>query len=275
MTATLDHPAFGPVQKVDLGLLVLPLPDQPFAACDGPTHHRVSAHETLIDADENTRGWYRWLLGHHVTFCIWRLMSESLGAVLAGRAEAADTVARLYDAYSALLLYAGSCTPAVYDSVIRSRMRARHPAFSGTWARDYREVLVRLAAVAPAPGTPLKESLKLNRLAHMSMAARLVPSGGSLLRDAGRDAHQAPTVEESDLLDSFFLTGRRSVCSREFVEQLHHRTRAVLTDLEHQPLEVRYDRAALDDLQARITTHIAFPAQAAEAILTEGTDNRG
>ncbi|MET0133431.1 MAG: L-tyrosine 3-hydroxylase, partial [Kibdelosporangium sp.] len=200
-------------------------------------------------------------------FCVWRLMSENLAAAVAGREGALAVTSALYDSYSALLLYAGSCTPQVYDTVIRSKMKACDPAFSGTWARDYRQVLVRLAEVAPAPGSPLKAAIKFNRLVHMSVAARLVPVGGSLLRDSGREAHAAPSRLEGDLFDTFFLTSRQPVCVHDFVAQLRLLTAKILTDLGQHPVDVRYGRAELNDFQSRIAAHLATPVQVAESLL--------
>lgn len=252
------------VQEIGLDRLVLPSPDEPFAPCGS---HRA-ARPGNVSRDENTRAWHRWMLGHHAAFCVWRLMSEVLAAGTAGVAAA------LYHAYSALLLYSGSCTPAVYDSVIRPRMRAAHPAFSGTWARDYRQVRAHLAEAAPAAGSPLKEAVKFNRLVHMSVAARLVPGGGSLLRDSARDVHAAPTQEETDLFDSFFLTDRGPVCAHDFVTHLRLRVATIRADLDDHPLDVHYDRAALNEFQSHLATHLAFPAEIAESVLTEGAKNR-
>ena len=257
-----------PVGEIDLDRLLLPMPGTPVSQCDGPAYQRSVPGATtwVLSADENTRAWYRWLVGHQASFCVWRLMSEALAMVEAGRADAAATVTALYDSYSALLLYSGSCTAETYASVIRSRMRACHPAFSGTWARDFRDVLARLARVAPAAGSPLKGAVKFNRLVHMSVAARLVPSGGSLLRDSGHDTEQ-PSREEGDLLDSFFLTDRGELCARDFLAQLRRLTQTMLTDLGHRALDVHYDRAALNDFQSRVPAYLGIPQQVAGSIL--------
>jgi hypothetical protein len=268
MTATVD--TLPNLARILPGRLTLPMPDRAFSPCDRVRHLTSSAPAFVDLTGAGTRAWYRWILGHHLSFCVWRLMAEALAAAARGSERALDVTARLYDSYSALLLYAGSCTPHVYDSQIRARMKACSPAFSGMWARDYREVLDRLATVAPAAGSPLKRALKFNRLVHMSTATRLVP-GPSLLRESGHDTHAQPTESECDLLDSFFLTDRAATCEHTFVAQLKLRTTMALGDLDRHRVDVHYDRAEVNDFQRRITAHLRAPEQLAEQVLAEGT----
>lgn len=182
---------------------------------------------------------YRWQLGHHVAFCVWRLLAESL--IAAGtdhqtRTEHIETAAFLYDVYSSIFLYAGSCTPESYARVIRERMAQVEPAFSGRWARDYEHVRATLGSVHTEPGSVLRQALKRSRTAHMAMALRLVPSGVSLLKQAGRPSNTAPTERERDILDEFFLTARAAVSRVDFTQQAEERIIRVIDDIERAPL---------------------------------------
>lgn len=210
--------------------------------------------------------WYRWVLGHHGSFVTWRLLSSALDR------RDFDEAAALYDAYSALLLYAGSCTPEVYAAVIRPRMTARHPAMSGTWARDYRHITAQLAEVVPARGSALKEAVKFNRLVHMTVAYRLVPTGRSLLRDAGHDVHQEPTEEEQSIIDDFFLMDRAPNCVPGFVAALRARVSAILADVHLNPARAGYDREAVNRFQEEVPEHIGRLVSIAEAKLLEGAN---
>ncbi|QKV74044.1 L-tyrosine 3-hydroxylase [Amycolatopsis sp. Hca4] len=246
--------------------LTVPLPQDPFTPCAGDTGDAGEPAGPPPADGEAELAWYRWLLGHHGAFCAWRLLSAALGRGDLG--EAAD----LHDTYSALLLYSGSCTPEVYCSVIRPRMAARHPAMSGTWARDHRHAAALLAAARPAPGSALKVAVKFNRLVHMTVAARLVPDGGSLLRDAGRDVHCAPTEGEQALLDDFFLVDRAPVCAHVFTAALRERVAALLADLAARPVRASYDRDAVNQFQVDLPVHIGRLVPIAETALAEGAN---
>lgn len=246
--------------------LTVPLPHEPLAPCAGHAVDPVEPVGPSPAGPEAEVAWYRWLLGHHGAFCAWRLLSDALG-----RGDL-DEAAALHDAYSALLLYSGSCRPEVYGSVIRPRMAARHPAMSGTWARDHRHATALLAGVRPTPGSALKEAVKFNRLVHMTVAARLVPSGGSLLRDAGWDVHRTPTEDEQGLLDDFFLVDRVPVCAHVFTASLRTRVAALMADLAVRPVRATYEREAVNHFQTDLPVHIGRLVLIAEAALADGVN---
>src|SRR5216683_273155 len=171
--------------------------------------------------------WYRWIMGHQATFLEWQL----LGEVLARTSPVPSTeIVLLLDIYSVLLLYTGSCPPLEYERSIRPRMVRWHPAFSGEWARDYRGIPCALKRAADAPD--VREAMRLNRHVHATVAGRLVPQGGSLLREAGRRAGGSPSREELDLYDGFFRTRRAPVCPHAVRAQLLHRLLKIIVDLE-------------------------------------------
>jgi hypothetical protein len=225
--------------------LPLPLPDERLGAGDGTdlAADFALALDPLADRSpppdcSDERVLYRWVLGHHVAFGVWRMLLDLLEDMLGNEPQesATEEAAWWYDRYSALLLYAGSCTPAAYDRVIRSRMEAAHPAFSGLWARDYERVLELLHKLAPPADGVLKQAVKRNRLVHMMVAKTLVPQGESLLKEADRRAGDGATDVERDILDRFFLVRREPVSRGEFRANLMHRVAAVRCDLARHPL---------------------------------------
>ncbi|WP_051027324.1 hypothetical protein [Nocardia higoensis] len=276
MTAVFrTHTSRPPILDIDLGQLRMPWPTAEFIRCEVPYIDPTQPYPAAPDGDEAALAWYRWLLGHHLSFCVWRLMIEALGDAADGEQEAERELAELYDSYSALLLYAGTCSPEIYDTVLRARMKAADPAMSGTWARDYREIGARFAKLDVDAASPLKASLKLNRLVHMSVGARLVPTGKSLLRETGRDVRAEPTRAESDVVDAFFLTDRTELCAHEFRAQLRIRVRAALDDLAAHPSEISYGRAQVDALQTQLAEHIHAVARLADTILRRGRIHLG
>jgi hypothetical protein len=139
---------------------------------------------------------YRWVLGHHVAFGVWRMLNDLFGSMLREGLTEHSMVeaAAWYDSYSWAQLYAGSCGPQIYAAAIRPRMVALNPAFSGVFARDYERVIALLTEVNPPAFGVLRQALKRHRLVHMSLAGLLLPDGKSLLKQAGRKA-SGPTTD--------------------------------------------------------------------------------
>lgn len=233
-----------PQEYFRLDPLPMPLPEEPLGPDDGPYPDAAAvlavAHRTdlLPPTDPDERAFYRWMLGHHVAFGVWRLLGDLLEDMLlrerlsdAGMVQAAWW----YDCYSALLLYAGSCTPQTYARTIRPRMAAAHPAFSGVWARDYERVLHLLHRLGPAADSVLKKAMKRNRLVHMTIAGILVPNGKSLLKQAGGRPGDGATDTEREIVDSFFLIRRGPVRNGVFRAHLLYRVAAIDYDLATDP----------------------------------------
>ncbi|GHH56514.1 hypothetical protein [Streptomyces candidus] len=177
--------------------------------------------------------WHRWLVGHQVTFLEWSLLRDVLTHEQSAPAE---EVVRLLDLYSALLLYAGSCSPALYHHIVRPRMAQAHPAFSGEWARDYQGLPRLLKRAADAGPPAMAQAARRNHRVHAAVAAHLVPEGASLLQQAGRGAGEEPSQQEADLYDRFFLSRRGPVCRHALKAQLLPRLLWVIADLESRGL---------------------------------------
>ncbi|WP_405796668.1 hypothetical protein [Streptomyces sp. NBC_01506] len=188
---------------------------------------------------EADRARHRWFVGHHAAFAVWQLQARALQAMAVTpeppTQRAVRRAAALYDAYSVLFLYSGSCSPEQYAAVVRPHMSAAHPAFSGAWARDHAPVPAALRLVrARHPASvlaPLTRAARDNQRAHMAVANKLVPSGGSLLEEAGRQTADLTTAAEHDLYDAYFGVRRRQVCRPGFEAQLVRRLAQCASDI--------------------------------------------
>jgi hypothetical protein len=200
--------------------------------------------------------WFRWITGHQVCFVVWRLMAQLLDDVNQGRRtpdSALEPMCRYVYGYAAMLLYTGSCPRDVYHRVIRPSMRLRHRGFSGGWAPDYWPVRELFRGRQPSlmwsPDTDaLLDAIRLHNLVHDGVAARLVPDGKSLLRQAtARGLNQRLA---GMIFDSYFVTLRGPVSRHEVVAQLLRRLVAIAQDiaanglyadedLEERPAELR------------------------------------
>ncbi|MFI6085463.1 hypothetical protein ACIBBB_31635 [Streptomyces sp. NPDC051217] len=134
-----------------------------------------------------------------------------------------------------LFLYTGSCSPELYAAVVRPRISAAHPAFSGAWARDYAAVPAALRVVRgrhPASLlAPLTSAARDNQRVHMAVAGKLVPNGASLLQQAGRHPADIISAAEHDLYDAYFGVHRRLVCSLGYEAQLVRRLAQCASDI--------------------------------------------
>jgi hypothetical protein len=236
--------------------------------------------------------WFRWITGHQVSFAVWRLMAQLLDDVALARTSAAAAygpMSRYVHAYSAMLLYSGSCPRRVYEVLIRPTMSRWHPGFSGSWAPDYptvREIFrgrpsaLRSDAGPDVDAAELRSAVRLHALVHDGIAAKLVPDGRSLLKRAAlRDLFPGGIDHgvTALLYDSFFATSRAPVVRTEVVAQLVRRLVAIANDVaanglyplpdEPLPVELRSVEvtACTDDLMG-ILSDTARIASAVDAV---------
>jgi hypothetical protein len=239
-----------------VGPLPMPMPGKPFASGSEERWSALVLRPLWPPEDEVERAYHRWLLGHHVAFCVWRRLAEVLTRMsLEGVHEAAlDDAAAWFDRYSATFAYAGSCGELLYRTVVRPSMAAAHPAFSGVWARDYTWVQRLLRGLDVPADSSLKRAIKRNRLVHVRVARTLVREGESLFKDTGRRASDGALPVEEDLFDRYFRVDRALVAEEVFVAHAVCRADAVLRDLEKYPVDSRECAQVLDLLPADVTS---------------------
>ncbi|SCF02209.1 hypothetical protein GA0074695_2918 [Micromonospora viridifaciens] len=234
--------------------LIMPPLDQPAVLAPPPpdllTAYDVERTRAALELPPRATGlalpdstdalyWFRWITGHQVTMLLWNLM----GALVASIAEGEDADDRTLtdlesctNGYTAMLQYSGSCSPEIYQALIRPRMYLQHRGFSGLWAADFAPLrrLLRGQAMpwmtGPA-GARLVAAVATNRAAHEAVAARLVPAGKSLLQQSVAGTAVRPTPRTAAIFDNFFMTIRAPVGRDAVVAQLLHRVRAVALDL--------------------------------------------
>lgn len=190
--------------------------------------------------DSETRDrlfWFRWITGHQTTFLLWQLLAAATAEAEA-KSDNEDALrrARLYvRGYSQMLLYTGSCPREIYHRVIRAVIARQHPYLSGSWAQDYaavRSVLRQKKLFDGDEGRALSEECLLNQKIHDCIAAKLVPSGESLLHaSADRGRLRARQNMLATLYDGTFLTIRADVPYHLFSIQLLRRLSAIRLDI--------------------------------------------
>uniref|UniRef100_UPI0038D25AB4 L-tyrosine 3-hydroxylase n=1 Tax=Streptomyces sclerotialus TaxID=1957 RepID=UPI0038D25AB4 len=199
--------------------------------------------ERVQPADSEDRlYWFRWITGHQVTFILWQLLSRELARLPEEGPErdaALKAMTRYVRGYCAMLLYTGSMPRTVMGDVIRPSMFLQHPGFSGTWAPDHKPVQAlfrgkKLPCVRDS--ADLAQAVHVYQVIHAGIAARLVPSGRSLLQEASVPSG----VQHPDVLgvvyDNYFLTLRSRPSSRDVVAQLLRRLTAIALDVKDNAL---------------------------------------
>jgi hypothetical protein len=188
--------------------------------------------------------WFRWITGHQTTFALWHLTGRVLRQISSGRTADAEILVPLTDAYSALLLYSGSCTSDAYNRLIRPTMYRVHHSFSGSWAPDYAAVrplfYKREPRLLPADlAAELQDAIQVNREVHTAVAARLVPGSESLLQNSIGSIRLQDRHTLGVMYDQFFLTLRSNVPDERIIGQLLRRLRTVLLDISDNGLYPR------------------------------------
>jgi hypothetical protein len=187
-------------------------------------------------AAEDELFWFRWITGHQVSFISWRLMAQLLTDNRQERLPPPGVLSALcsyVSAYTAMLLYTGSCPRNIYHRLIRPSMRLRHRSFSGGWAPDFgpvRDLLrARRLPFAAPESADLLRAVSLQQTVHDGIAAKLVPDGRSLLRQScvrGADPRLLSVI-----YDSYFMTLRGPVSRHDVVAQLLRRLIAIAQDV--------------------------------------------
>jgi hypothetical protein len=218
------------------------LPRAPLASRPSLVTPSPQTAATLIPADAaevDRLFWFRWITGHQTTFILWQLLAAVVSE--AGQPEA-DTAVLARDArslvrgYSLMLLYTSSPPQGIYERIIREPMARQHPNLSGSWARDYRSVrpLIRggIRVGDGAEASALAAECALNESIHEGIAARVVPSGVSLLLSPNDRKSSRPLRHETLLwlYDGIFLTSRLPIGYSTLVRQLARRLQAILLD---------------------------------------------
>ncbi|MFG2004777.1 hypothetical protein ACGFNU_37060 [Spirillospora sp. NPDC048911] len=169
---------------------------------------------------------------------MWRLQADALREISERPAPPPALVERaalLFDVYSLLLLYSGSCSSTRYAATVRADMAAFHPGFSGTWARDHEPIPVLLRSVrhrhSSTLSAPLTRAATTNHRVHMAVATKLVPTGRSLLQQHGDvDVREVPDSARA-LYDAFFHVQRGPVCQAAVAAQLLRRLAQMACDI--------------------------------------------
>jgi hypothetical protein len=185
--------------------------------------------------------WFRWITGHQLTFVLWHLAARTVYALRDmedddERGDALRRLAHYVRGYGAMLLYTSSTPRDVYADVIRPSMFLQHRGFSGGWAPDFGPVreLLRGRRI-PCPDHPeaagLRRAVGTVTLIHTGIAARLVPGGRSLLRQAVTSTRLRDPHVLGVLYDNYFIVLRAPTSLPDVVTQLLRRVNAVALDV--------------------------------------------
>jgi hypothetical protein len=251
-----------PLAKTWLPPIAIPMPEEGLLSPDPGHLHDTETFSRLTSLAIPTQeiehlAFYRWMVGHHIAICAWRMMDEELRKTSTWPQEENEhtrNIASVMDVYTAALVYAGSCSPETYGAVIRPAMIAANPSFSGTWARDYESLRKRITICAPSSSSAFMQVYRKNHQVHIHLGKHLVPQGKSLLQETGH-AHCTITEPERKQFDQFFLVDRRPTSWGEFKLQFLRCLYQCLSDLRIRPLVIEQYPSVCQDV-ARACTEI-------------------
>lgn len=213
--------------------------EERYLAMAASARHTVPTTTAVTAQDLEQLYWFRWIIGHHVSFIIWRLLAQRTQRLEVGSGDPeADAAVLVHGVrgYCGMLLYTSSCTRTIYNEIIRPSMYRLHRTFSGTWAPDYRPVrsLFRGRKMPPMIGPEarrLAREVRLTQKVHLAVASKLVVGGKSLLQRSIADGIADQPHAWGSVFDCYFLTVRAPVSTHRIVAQLLRRQQAVMIDL--------------------------------------------
>lgn len=210
--------------------------------------------------------WFRWITGHQTSFICWQLLGRALADHESGVADdtALDRMRLYLRGYSLMLLYSGSCPRVSYDRIIRTPMARQHRNLTGLWARDYtavRGLLHGRTSLGEGPrAMAVAAECRLNERIHNGIAAKLVPSGASLLQAMTPADDRTFRMSRDSLLmlyDCIFLTVRGEVRHDRVVAQFLRRLRAVVMDITANGLYPEWAPSTDEELAELYTEDVA------------------
>ena len=211
-------------------------PDAPLPWLDG-----TMSELDPMPTENAERAWFRWITGHQACLGCWRLAGMNLMALVEYRTRI-DALVRetelLLRTSGAMVRYAGSCTSDVYAAEVRPSMLRCHPGFTGRWSIDYAPLpgLIRAVShpetIGNGPADVLRAAFAAYTQMHAQAAQRLVPEGGSLLREhGGWDALTVDPATGAQLFEAFFHVERAPATIGEVRADLRRRLETIAAEL--------------------------------------------
>ncbi len=206
----------------------------------------VAQHEKSQEcaADlERRKYWFRWVTGHQSMLLLWHLLAAELSAFNSDDQITPDLElsAKIFRATASIYEYSCFLPVEFYNRDVRPFMSLSHMGFSGSWAADYRYLSLLCSMVMNAPRGVFdagslkifKESRSMGHKSHVTVANRMVPGGGSLLKKSAETGCDfvRPLRHHYLIFDSFFQVHRTSVTADQLVDSLDMRIDAILVDL--------------------------------------------
>ena len=199
--------------------------------------------------------WYRWVMGHHISFIGWLLISKYLYECTNENCDIDKDIKierckKLFSLLNCMYIYTASVTNDTYEMVIRKFMKLYCDGFSATWAHDYREfkkIIKKFSknSYCSLYSEDIKHLYNDGILIHIAIANKLVNKGKSLLKDLNFKYEELTIKNNSEIYDNFFLVKRvKSISEKHLICDLNRRLVAIQGDLKVNDLFNKCDKEA-------------------------------
>ncbi len=177
----------------------------------------------LIDAtkpDKEIFYWFRWTIGHHISFISWLLidkyLNDSTNLILIDKNKAWANITRCFSLLkllSCMYIYSSTVPQDIYNTTIRKFMKLYHSAFSATWAKDYINLKNTISNYSLQDNQELfpkkiKSIFDATKTVHIAIAGKLVKNRKSLLQHFYKNTSVQIIKDTDKIYDCFFIVQR-------------------------------------------------------------------
>lgn len=230
-------------------LLMLPYTSKGVTSSDQETSLSFSLEAEFLKIDKPDNEllyWFRWTIGHHISFISWLLidkyLSDNINLISVDKNKVTRNINRclsLLKLLSCMYIYSSTVLEDVYNSSIRKFMRLYHSAFSAKWAKDYLDLKKTISGYSRLENEELSsKKIKVlfdeSKITHITIAEKLVKNRKSLLQHFHNANTEGVTKEAHKVYDCFFIVHRVSkITEKKLIYNLVKRLMVVKDDVSH------------------------------------------
>lgn len=213
-------------------------------------HYHSTYSSLFTDIDKPTDEllyWFRWTLGHHISFLCWIFINKYLqdNLHLQDQRKIELNIHRctsLMHLMNCMYIYTATVPSTIYCSYIRNHMELYFSGFSATWAKDYvvlKDMIQKYCNMSDLVlgQDTIRTSFNKTKIVHFAIAGKLVKDRKSLLQQLNNPHKPLFPSQYHKIYDNFFLVNRVNYISeKSLINCLIKRLYAVLGDLRQNGL---------------------------------------
>ena len=208
--------------------------------------------ENLVEneTDDERLFWFRWIIGHHVSFICWVLINKylndniNLNKLNDNKIKLnSDRCLLLLQLLNCMYIYSSTVLEEVYNVTTRKFMNLYCNGFSGTWAKDYATLKNTISKYCKLEekktyNQNIKALFNESKIVHFAIANKLVKDRKSLLYKLNQSNPLTTVIKDSHkIYDFFFIVERDNhVTEENLIVSLKERLSIIKSDVEYNAL---------------------------------------